>query len=225
MVQVGDSAAPVGSKIEYGITMLTPPVTAAKITHAFASEPTHRQQMVTLSMADTIVGEAVQYNPLAKIVRRYLAKRIISLLLCFVVGVFFLWYVWPGVTSQPSLDIEYLTMVAAVLIGFGALTFLIVIVWNERLARIEDGRLIWPFPFRKKVGGRTRYVLLEEIVEAELTINSSAHRGAELTLRDGTRLFLPQTVFGVEQSNLIEVLTRNVKKRSVKDPRETSEGH
>jgi len=36
-VQVGDFAAPAGSKIEYGVTMLTPPVTAAKITHAFAS--------------------------------------------------------------------------------------------------------------------------------------------------------------------------------------------
>jgi len=105
-------------------------------------------------------------------------------------------------------------------VGFGALTFLVVIVWNERLAHIEDGRLIWPFPFRKRSGGRTRYILLEEIVEAELTADSNSRQGAGLTLRDGTRLFLPQKVFGVEQSDLLEMLTHYVKKRSVQNPRE-----
>jgi len=171
-------------------------------------------------MKDAIVGEGVRHSPPAKIVRRYLAKKVISLLLCFSGGVFLLWYVWPGVTSPPSLDFDYLTMFAAVLVGFGALTFLVVIVWNERLAHIEDGRLIWPFPFRKRSGGRTRYILLEEIVEAELTADSNSRQGAGLTLRDGTRLFLPQKVFGVEQSDLLEMLTHYVKKRSVQNPRE-----
>src|SRR3972149_3766805 len=149
-------------------------------------EHTHRQIGATLSMKDAIVGEGVRHSPPAKIVRRYLAKKVISLLLCFSGGVFFLWYVWPGVTSPPSLDFDYLTMFAVVLMGFGALTFLVVIVWNERLARIEDGRLIWPFPFRKRSGGRTRYILLGEIVEAELTVDSNQRQGAGVTPREGS---------------------------------------
>lgn len=137
-----------------------------------------------------------------------MAKKVVSLLLCFLGGALFLWYVWPGVTSPPSFDLDYFTMVSAVILGFGALAFLVLIVSNERLARIEHGRLVWPFPFIKKSGGRTRYVVLEEITKAELTVDSRAHRGARLILSDGTQMFLPQTALGVDQSDLLEALMR-----------------
>jgi len=177
---------------------------------------------VTRSMS-TIGAEEIRYSPPVQVERLYVAKKVISLLLCGLGGVFFLWYVWDGVTSPPSLDFDYITMIGIVFMGFVALGFLIVIIWNERLARIEDGRLTWPFPFMRESGARTRYIALGEIADAELTADSSGRRGAALTLRDGTRLFLPRAVFGVDYSELLQVLARHAKGRSFQGSSEVPE--
>jgi len=165
-------------------------------------------------MTDAPVKDSVLYSPPTKTERWHRAKKITGLALSVLGGIFVVWLVWPGLTSTPSLSPDYLAMVAGLFIAFVALGFLAVVIWNERLTRIEHGRITLPFPIKKQRGTRTRYVHLEEIAEVELTVNSNVRRGAELTLLDGTRLFLPQTAFGDGGQKILEKLAHYVKGRS-----------
>lgn len=167
--------------------------------------------------------DGVRYGPPDRIARRYVIKKFAALLSLAATGLFFAWYVWPGITSAPTLTWDYVIMLVSVFLGLVALLFLVVVTWNERLARIEDGRLTWPFPFRRESGVRTRYIDLTEIVRAELTVGSGGRKVANLTLRDGTQLSLPQTVAGVDYSVLLQVLTDYVKGRTAQSGNESAQ--
>lgn len=175
-------------------------------------------------MSDATVDQEKQHRIPIQIERRYRVKKALSLLLCILGGAFFLWYVWPGITSPPALSLDYLIMILVIAMGFAALGFLVVVTWNERLARLENSRLTWPFPFLKKDGTRTRYVLLEEISEANLATDNLGRREAEFTLRDGTRLRLPQSVFGKNGAEVLDGLVRHIKGRSRPLPSDANRG-
>jgi len=169
-------------------------------------------------MTDATAADDMQYIPSSRVQRRYTVKKTLELLAYASTGLFMVWYVWPGITRAPAFDFDYAITLASILLGSIALVFLVVVTWNERLARIDGGRLTWPFPFRRETGVRTRYIALDEIADAELVAGPANRRGADLTLRDGTRLFLPETVFGVDYSELLQILVRYVRERSVPDP-------
>ena len=159
----------------------------------------------------------LSYRPPEKVAWRYRAKKILESLLYLGTGIFVLWLVGPGLVNERSPGTEYWATIAAVGAALVIIVFLFVVTWNERLVRIENGRITWPFPFRKKTGVRTRYVLLSEIADAELGASLSGRRVAELTLLDGTRLVLPDRVFGEEGAEVLEALERHVKGRPIKD--------
>jgi len=169
-------------------------------------------------MTDATAADDMQYIPSARVQRRYTVKKTLELLAYASTGLFMVWYGWPAITGAPSLDLEYLMAVVALLVVFVGLGFVFVVTWNQRLPRIENGRMTWPFPFMRESGVRTRYIALDEITDAELVSGPANRRGADLTLRDGTRLFLPETVFGVDYSELLQILVRYVRERSVPDP-------
>jgi len=167
------------------------------------------------------LAEAISYRPTWQARVRHKAKKTFALLVYAGMGVFVVWLVGPSLASDPSPSLEYMAAWLVVVAAFIVLGFLFVVTWNERLACIEDGRLTWPFPFRKESGIRTRYIALEEIASAELATGTAGRRGADLTLRDGTQMFLPQKVSGVDYSDLLQVLVQYVKERTAQGPSES----
>ncbi len=161
--------------------------------------------------------DVISYRPTPRAALRYRAKKVSALLLYVGMGVFILWLVGPGLASERSPNLDYWTTLAAVAGAFVVLVFLFVITWNENLARIDRGVITLPFPIRRKAGSRVGRIHIEEIAKIELTVNSIGRRGAELTLQDDTRLFLPHTVFGERGPKILEALEDHVKRRSIGD--------
>ncbi len=145
-----------------------------------------------------------------------MVRKVLVLLGLVGAGLFVTWAAWPGLTAAPSVNPDYLSdpdfwvFTAGVLLAFAMLVFLVVLTWNERLACIDAGRLTWPFPYRNRSGSRTRYVPLKEISEVRRTAESSSRRGADLILRDGTQLFLPEKVFGEDGPCVLDRLAQYV---------------
>jgi len=159
-------------------------------------------------------NEVENYRPPSGVVTKHRAKKASALLLYVGIGALILWVVGPGLASERSPGLDYWTTVAAVVAAFVVLVFLFIVAWNENLAGIDHGVVTLPFPIRKKAGSRTRRIRVEEIKEVELKVNSIGRRGAELKLEDGTRLFLPHTVFGELGTEILESLERHVRSRS-----------
>jgi hypothetical protein len=164
-------------------------------------------------------AEVMNYRPTSAAALKHRAKKASALLLYVGIGALILLVVGPGLASERSPGLDYWTTLAAVVAALVLLVFLFVITWNEHLAHIDDGMVTLPFPIRREAGSRTRRIRIEEITEVELTVNSIGRRGAELRLQDGTRLFLPHSVFGEQRSKILEALERHVKGRSVNDVR------
>ncbi len=158
----------------------------------------------------------LSYIPPPSIRRKYLAKKSVELIVYALAGLLVAWEAWPGLTAASSVnsnhlaDPEYWVFIAGLFIAVTMLIFLVVVTWNQRLASIDAGRLTWPFPYRNRSGVRTRYVPLEEISEVRRTAESPSRRGADLILREGTQLFLPESVFGEDGSGVLDRLAQYV---------------
>lgn len=142
--------------------------------------------------------------------RKYFAKKAAAFLVYFLAGLLVAYEAWPGILSPPVLTADYLTFVGGLFVLVVLLVFLAILTWNERLACIDAGRLTWPFPYKDRSGVRTRYVPLEEISEVRRTAESSSRHGADLVLRDGTQLFLPEKVFGEDGPAILDRLAQYV---------------
>ncbi len=101
-------------------------------------------------------------------------------------------------------------------LAFAAVGFLVVVTWHERLPRIHDGVMELPFPIQRTNRSRTKRIRIDEIASVELTRNSMGLPGAELILLDRTRLFLPNTIFGIAWKQTLEALAAHVSQRSSK---------
>ena len=160
-------------------------------------------------------SETIQYIPPPEVRRKFLLKKGVSLLAFGLMGTFVIWFAWPGITrGLVPLDQDFWTFFAGILLAFGALCFLVVVAWNERVPRIRDGIVDLPFPIQRTDRSRTRRIAVDEIASIELTTNSIGLSGAEIFLRDRTRLFLPARVFGDAGRNVLEALVAHVSRRS-----------
>ncbi|MGH9426640.1 MAG: hypothetical protein ACRD2L_10125, partial [Terriglobia bacterium] len=158
-----------------------------------------------MSMVQEARLEGVHYMPTFAERRKYLLKKGLSLLGLGLISGFVIWLFWPGITGPPALlDLGYWTFLVSLFLAFVALGFLVVVTWNERLPRIADGNVALPFPIRRTNRLRTGQIRIEEMVSVELTTNSIGRAGAEIRLRDGTRLFLPNSVFGNSGKDILE---------------------
>lgn len=165
--------------------------------------------------------EPIQYTPTTRARRRHFVKKVLSFLGFGLMGGFAIWYAWPGIAGSPApLDPGYWTFLAGLFLAAVAILFLVVVTWNERLPRIRDGVMELPFPVQRTNRSRTIRIRLDEIASVELTTNSIGLPGAEIFLRDRTRLFLPDRVFGDAGRKVLEVLATHVSQRS-SEPRET----
>lgn len=162
--------------------------------------------------------EPPRYSPPARVQRRYVLKKALAFLAYVCTAMFVVWLFWPGLTSAPALSTDYLTMMAALFMIAVGLALLVVITWNERLVLIEDGRMTWPFPYRRSSGKRTRYVPLDEIAEARRVASPDARRGLELVLRDGTQMFLPQSVLRDNNSDVLDRIVHYASRNSREPP-------
>ena len=99
-------------------------------------------------------------------------------------------------------------MVAALILVIVGLVLLVVLTLNERLVRIEDGRITWPFPYIRMDGRRTRYVSLDEINETRYVRHPDGRRGLKLVLGDGIQMFLPQSTLGGDSSDVLDRIVR-----------------
>jgi hypothetical protein len=168
-------------------------------------------------MKQVVRPETVEYTPSPQAMRKHVAKKILSLLGFGVMSGFVVWYAWPGITGPPApLDPGYWTFLAGLFLAAVAILFLVVVTWLERLPRIHDGVMELPFPIQRTNRSRTSRIRIDEIASVELTTNSIGLPGAELILLDRTRVFLPNTIFGITWTKTLEALATYVNQRPSK---------